>query len=166
MEEIKGMSDDTKVCTKCGIEKPVSDFYKRSTGKTRTYCKSCWKEYNRKYEKLYRTHHRDAIRSSSRIYRCVNRPSINSRRNSQYKCAKVFCTKVPTLKIIELICKCCGKKYGLPLAVYNARMKEREGKHPKYCSHECQWESMRKSWQQTQSPYAKKIKELRKIHGV
>jgi hypothetical protein len=35
--------DDSKVCTKCGVEKPLSDFYKAKQGKqgVRGDCKAC-----------------------------------------------------------------------------------------------------------------------------
>ena len=41
----------TKTCTKCGISKPIDEFYKQSAtidGK-QTYCKVCKKEYDKKY---------------------------------------------------------------------------------------------------------------------
>ena len=54
-----------KKCTRCGIEKPVSEFYKRANGNYRSWCKECNKicatnfykknpEYNRKKAKEWR----------------------------------------------------------------------------------------------------------------
>ena len=41
----------TKVCTKCGVEKPLSEFYKNKGGKyeVRGDCKECYGSYNSKY---------------------------------------------------------------------------------------------------------------------
>ena len=37
---------ETKICTKCGVEKPLSDFYNRNdSGNTYSYCKDCFNEY-------------------------------------------------------------------------------------------------------------------------
>lgn len=47
MEEIK----TTKVCTKCGIEKPISDFHKCSRNKDGhlVVCKECTNKKQREY---------------------------------------------------------------------------------------------------------------------
>lgn len=44
---------ETKTCSKCGIEKPINDFYKRSRseGKYRADCKICNNEMSKKYYK-------------------------------------------------------------------------------------------------------------------
>jgi len=57
-----GNTAKTKICTSCGIEKPISEFYKHSGKYTRYECKSCskkrrvaWKgkpRYKTKAEKL------------------------------------------------------------------------------------------------------------------
>lgn len=42
---------DTKVCTKCGKELPLTQFYSRGNGKYRSECKDCHKAYvNKQYE--------------------------------------------------------------------------------------------------------------------
>lgn len=47
---------DFKVCIKCEISKPLSDFYKRTdTGKYRNDCKDCRNDYNLK---LYHKSHK------------------------------------------------------------------------------------------------------------
>ena len=45
MDEIK-----TKVCTRCGLEKDITEFSKRSMVKSglRSECKACQKEYDAK----------------------------------------------------------------------------------------------------------------------
>ena len=42
---------NTKICNKCGIEKPLSEFYNRSASKDKktTYCKACITVYQRGY---------------------------------------------------------------------------------------------------------------------
>ena len=42
---------NTKICNKCGIEKPLSEFYNRSATKDKktTYCKACITVYQRGY---------------------------------------------------------------------------------------------------------------------
>src|SRR6266496_2961617 len=32
-----------KLCNRCKVEKPLSEFYTRETGKTRTECKTCFR---------------------------------------------------------------------------------------------------------------------------
>lgn len=46
----RALEKGTKVCTVCGIEKPVSDFYKRGNGGFYSRCKSC----ERAAQKLFR----------------------------------------------------------------------------------------------------------------
>lgn len=38
---------ETKVCSKCGVEKPLSDFYKQANGKygRHSWCKECYREH-------------------------------------------------------------------------------------------------------------------------
>ena len=35
----------TKFCSKCNIDKPVSEFYKRDKNSYNTYCKTCFNNY-------------------------------------------------------------------------------------------------------------------------
>ena len=75
----------TKVCTKCGAEKPLSEFYKSKATKDglQFACKDCYKEYARKYyienrEKLkeealkYRTENPEKVRESNRKWQAKN----------------------------------------------------------------------------------------------
>ncbi len=42
---------ETKICTKCNRELPLTDFYSRGNGKYRSECKDCHKKYvNDKYK--------------------------------------------------------------------------------------------------------------------
>jgi len=75
----------TKVCTKCGAEKPLSEFSKHKARRdgVRATCKDCSKEYNRKYyienrEKFkeealkYRTENPEKVRESNRKWQAKN----------------------------------------------------------------------------------------------
>lgn len=50
------MAEQTKTCTKCDQQKPISNFYKDSGTKDGYYwcCKSCKADYQKKYRKRYR----------------------------------------------------------------------------------------------------------------
>lgn len=43
------MTEKTQICTTCGTEKPLNEFYndKRKVGGKRRYCKECCREYQR-----------------------------------------------------------------------------------------------------------------------
>jgi hypothetical protein len=149
------MDKNTKICFKCKEEKPLSDFFKRSNSDTpRSYCKRCWIKYNKKYDDNYKFIHHDKIRFRE-----------SDSRKKEYLCAKVFCPAISSVKVVELICNVCGRKYGYPLSKYKNKIKGPDHHHPKYCSRECQHESLKKSWNK-KSPYAKKVKGLRKTYGV
>ena len=43
---------ETKICSKCGKELPLTEYYSRGNGKLRSECKTCHKQYvNGQYEK-------------------------------------------------------------------------------------------------------------------
>lgn len=136
-----GMTEKTRICTNCGMQKSRKDFYKA----TRTRCKECERAYSSVYGK---THRDERTKNEIRSYRC----------------AKVFCPSANPQQIIHLICKVCGKEYGMMEHRYRYKMSLDDTHHPKYCSSECQHIGLSKKWQQIQSPYAKKIKELQKVY--
>lgn len=49
------LNDETKICTKCGIEKPLSEFHKRKDRCIKTYsaCKVCERARRAEYHKLH-----------------------------------------------------------------------------------------------------------------
>ena len=51
---------ETRTCGKCGLEKPVSEFYKHAKWKYQSYCKSC--------KKLYRNENIEKSRAYGRNY--------------------------------------------------------------------------------------------------
>jgi hypothetical protein len=81
----------------------------------------------------------------------------NERMKKLRKCAKIFCELISINKIIKSICPVCGIEFGVLHYQF----------HPttKYCSHQCHSISMSKAYRE-KSPYAKKIKQLRKVHGL
>lgn len=67
---------ETKVCAKCGVEKPLDDFHK---GKSR--CKTC-----RKIDKAkYNENNREGVRESSRNYYASNKEKESDRKKKYYK---------------------------------------------------------------------------------
>lgn len=65
---------DTKVCTKCGIEKPLDQFYKDRTRKDWywCHCKSC----KRVTEKKYRDKNSDIIKQKRKEYKRTHQDKI------------------------------------------------------------------------------------------
>ena len=72
---------DTKVCTKCGIEKPLDEFCKSSHNSSghSPRCKQCDKEYRnenkertKEYNKLYKKEHEEELRLKNKLYREEN----------------------------------------------------------------------------------------------
>jgi len=51
MNKVESNMVKTKVCTKCGVEKPVGEFHKGkySTDGLRCYCKKCGSDMFKKY---------------------------------------------------------------------------------------------------------------------
>ena len=74
----------TKTCTKCGVEKDVSEFYKTKTGKhgVGSRCKICV----RKITKEYSLTNYKMVLEKKRIYREANREEINAyQRTAEFK---------------------------------------------------------------------------------
>lgn len=61
----------TKVCTKCGVEKELSEYGKKKSGKNgiASKCKSCYKEYYKEYNKNNKEH----IKENRKEYRKNNK---------------------------------------------------------------------------------------------
>lgn len=78
----------TKICSKCGIEKPLAEFHKhkKETLGVQPYCKVCRatyadKEKKRVYDIAYRKANKDGIK----VYREVNKDKINASNKLWYK---------------------------------------------------------------------------------
>lgn len=79
----------SKICTKCGINKPISDYYKDKTKLLgiRCACKSCinnqhynWRKNNpdkwSDYMSQYRQENADSIKSKSKSYKDINKEKL------------------------------------------------------------------------------------------
>jgi chromatin segregation and condensation protein Rec8/ScpA/Scc1 (kleisin family) len=72
-----------KTCTKCGAEKPLSEFHKHKKGKggLNAWCKSCINEYGRKRHE----ENREKMKERNRKYYEENREKVKERRRKYYK---------------------------------------------------------------------------------
>lgn len=81
-----------KCCSKCGTDKPLSDFpYEPKAGRYRANCKVCeqarrkaWYEQNKDYFKRRAETHREEMRAASRKYNAANREQRNLASRAQY----------------------------------------------------------------------------------
>ena len=81
---IEEENKETKICNKCGIEKPLSEFEFRSdTKKYRNTCKECRKKYtskwhkeNLEYVKEYLQNNKEHIKARSKRYYDENREKL------------------------------------------------------------------------------------------
>ena len=69
----------TRICSVCGIEKPLTEYYKCGNGGYRTYCKLCANKKARDYHKA----HREEIVDKKREYNRENKSRIDAY-NKQY----------------------------------------------------------------------------------
>ena len=70
-----------RTCSVCGVEKPLSEFYKCGNGGYRSYCKKC---ANAKAQ-LYNEEHRDQIIESKRKYHKDHKAEIDTYNREYYK---------------------------------------------------------------------------------
>ena len=85
---------ETKICTKCGIEKLVSEFslHKNNSSGFKSECKTCVKkdrEAHKKeikdYAKAYYIKNRDALIAQTNAFRESNKEKVKETRKSHYK---------------------------------------------------------------------------------
>lgn len=69
----------SRTCSVCGIEKPISEYYKCGNGGYRSYCKACANEKSREYQRI----NRDSIIARKREYHKVHKNDI-AEYNKQY----------------------------------------------------------------------------------
>lgn len=66
---------ETKICTKCDIEKDLSNF--RKSGKYyRSECKDCEKNYKKEYDKKYRELHKEELKIKQKQHYQKNKQKI------------------------------------------------------------------------------------------
>lgn len=70
-----------KICTKCGVDKDESDFYKRSNGKINPECKVC----NLELKKRFRSTHNEEIKTKKKLYYEQNRELIIAKNKKYYE---------------------------------------------------------------------------------
>jgi len=70
------MEETTKTCTKCGIEKKLSEFNKQKKYRfgVKSRCKNCQNAYARKYRKI----HKEKIRLSAKEYRLEHKEELKT----------------------------------------------------------------------------------------
>ena len=91
------VQNDTKICTKCGKTKPLTEFnFRRDTGKYRNECKACRyqakRDYYRKnkqklsdYNRKYREQNADYIKEKGKEYYEQNKERVLERQKNYYK---------------------------------------------------------------------------------
>jgi len=64
---------ETQVCTKCRLEKPLSEYYfRKDTQKHRRDCQDCRSKYNKTYHKAYRKANLEKRRANNKAWREAN----------------------------------------------------------------------------------------------
>jgi len=71
----------TKICRTCSILKPIKEFNKLYADYLKYQCKSCEKEYKRRYYQA----NKDGILAEQKKYYESNRNAINERKKGYYK---------------------------------------------------------------------------------
>ena len=95
-------SPQTKICTKCNIEKHLNSFYKDKKGcwGVRAKCKICMNAYS----KIYRDTHVEQISASKKSYHAIHFKPRKNKKNQDIKHAqpvglKNHLTNFPNLKV-------------------------------------------------------------------
>ena len=78
--------EPTKICSKCKVEKPVSQFYKDKRNKDgfKYACKNCNKKYNKKNLTNYYSRNKEKINLQQKEYRLRNKERINRLQRQYY----------------------------------------------------------------------------------
>jgi hypothetical protein len=74
---------DTKICSRCGIVKLTTNFYKRKDGSCQSYCKTCCKLY----KAIYAVENKEKLAITNKQYYEENKEEIlqkNRPRNKEY----------------------------------------------------------------------------------
>lgn len=111
---------ETKVCTKCGRELPLSDFYNNKSkkdGKT-SECKYCYKEYSdankekiKEYQKEYRENNKEKIKDYKKEYNKEYYENNKERRkeyceNNKEKINKYYRNRRKEDELFAVTCRC------------------------------------------------------------
>jgi hypothetical protein len=90
-----------QVCTKCGIQKDISEYYVRSNGKSHRSCKECMITKQKliypikrdgilKYQENYRNEHKEQINNYQENYRAKNKDKARIYQNNRTKIDPCF----------------------------------------------------------------------------
>ena len=169
---------ETKVCTKCGEEKPLTEFHKsrKSHDGLGYWCKSCKKEFRKRfyeenrgrlleYRRRYYEDHREQSLDHAREYHEMNREQLLGGMRRYARCVKKpACPAVGGrgAEFVTFTCEACGTEFRRLKSAVDSDY-ERRGALPRFCSHECYWASMRKDYK---SPYARNIERIKKEVGA
>lgn len=80
----KQLAEGLRVCTRCGIEKPIADFPKRGNGGFYSQCYQCVKEIT----KQYRINNRDKVIARKRKYHKDHKVEIDAYNKQYYQTHK------------------------------------------------------------------------------
>lgn len=82
---------ENKICSKCGIEKNISEFRKRKDNRIGpeyyyyvSYCKDCEKATTKKYKEKYYETHKEIVKEKSRLQRENNHEEYLNYMNNYY----------------------------------------------------------------------------------
>ena len=94
------MTTKTKICSKCGVGKPLDEFHKQKGGKDgkRGDCKDCFNETSRKY---HREHREEINKKGREYYRKVD----SHRRGHLSMYENKFCAQYLGVVIGERLCR-------------------------------------------------------------
>jgi hypothetical protein len=124
-----------KQCSKCGIEKPLNEFYRRKANKDKlsSRCKSCEKSSSRNY---YREN-KDSLRAKIEAWRKINREQFLATNKSYNE--KLRFTALQHYSHGEFKCACCGESMYEFLTIDHinndgAKMNKKFSGHKHICS--------------------------------
>jgi len=76
-----------KLCLKCKIEKPITEFSKNKVNKDgfQKQCKTCDKEKNKKYREKNKEYFKEYLKEYNRQYLVINKEKIKKTKQNQYQ---------------------------------------------------------------------------------
>jgi len=109
----QSLTQSLRKCTRCGVSKPLCEFYIRSNGKPHSWCKDCFADYYREHksritsvQRRYRQSEKKLNATIKRYLRKYDSLSKEARRRGAYEIVKVAlaCGKL----IRPSVCQRCG----------------------------------------------------------
>lgn len=107
--DISSQADALKRCTKCGTEKPLSEYrFRSSKGRYRPRCRDCERVYIREHNQRYYQQNREKLIKSAKAWRDENLEQYD-RWQKAYQRRKHREWKHAALAIYGERCACCGE---------------------------------------------------------